>query len=263
MKFFESVKNNRKLIIQLGKNEFKNKFANTSLGAIWGFVNPFVFMITYVIVFQYILKIGSSGDLPYIVWFLPGMAMWMFINESILSGSSSIRNYSYLVKKVVFPVEIIPVISLCSSSIIGLFLIIISTIVCCIYGFIPNFVLLIYILLAAYSLILSINRFTSTICTIIPDFSQLLSVVMQLFFWFTPIVWNLDMLEGNEILLSIMNCFPFTYLVNCIRNVFTGSDVILGTNLIPTIVFWSFTIIIYVWGNAVFNKNRKDFADVL
>ena len=65
---------------QLGKNDFKNRFANTSLGSIWGFLQPFIFMITYVIVFQYILKTGSAGNDPYIVWFLPGMAMWLCIN---------------------------------------------------------------------------------------------------------------------------------------------------------------------------------------
>ena len=99
MDFIKTIIQQRKLIFQLGKNEFRNKFANTNLGAVWGFVQPFVFMITYVIVFQFILKTNSSGDSPYIVWFLPGMAMWLFLNDTILTASMSIRNYSYLVKK--------------------------------------------------------------------------------------------------------------------------------------------------------------------
>lgn len=60
MEFIKSIIKNRKLVIQLGKNDFRNKFASTSLGAIWGFLQPFIFMLTYVIVFQYILKTGSS-----------------------------------------------------------------------------------------------------------------------------------------------------------------------------------------------------------
>ena len=108
MDFIKSLIKNRKLVFSLGKNDFKNRFANTSLGSIWGFLQPFVFMITYVIVFQYILKTGSSGDYPYTVWFLPGMSMWMTLNDMIISASNSIRAYSYLVKKVVFPVDVIP-----------------------------------------------------------------------------------------------------------------------------------------------------------
>ena len=112
MEFIKTLFKNRKLAMKLGKNDFRNRFANTSLGSIWGFAQPFVFMLTYVIVFQYILKTRSSGEYPYVVWFLPGMSMWMFISDAILMSSNSIRNYSYLVKKVVFPVDIIPVISI-------------------------------------------------------------------------------------------------------------------------------------------------------
>ena len=54
MEFIKEVINKRKLIFQLGKNDFKNRFASTSLGAIWGFLQPFVFMMMYVIVFQFI-----------------------------------------------------------------------------------------------------------------------------------------------------------------------------------------------------------------
>ena len=62
MEFIKSIIKNKKLIWQLGKNDFKNRFASTSLGSIWGFLQPFVFMLTYAIVFQFILKTGSAGD---------------------------------------------------------------------------------------------------------------------------------------------------------------------------------------------------------
>ena len=47
MEFIKQTIQNRKLIWQLGKNDFKNRFANTSLGSIWGFLQPFIFMLTY------------------------------------------------------------------------------------------------------------------------------------------------------------------------------------------------------------------------
>ena len=56
MEFFKSIIKNRKLIWGLGKNDFKNRFASTSLGSLWGFLQPFVFMIMYVIVFQFIFN---------------------------------------------------------------------------------------------------------------------------------------------------------------------------------------------------------------
>lgn len=263
MGFIKALIKNRRMILQLGKSDFKNRFASTSLGALWGFLQPFIFMATYVIVFQYILKTGSSGEYPYVVWFLPGMTIWMWLNDSIISSSNSIRTYSYLVKKVVFPVDVIPTISIVSSSFVPMFLIVITIIVCLVFGYVPNILLLAYIIFATYCFIIAFTRFTSAIVTVVPDFSNLLGIAMQLFFWFTPIVWNLTMLNEHYTLLKIMKCTPFTYLVTGFRQVFIGEDIITADNWMYTAVFWGVTAILFIWGNAIFKRNKKDFADVL
>ena len=185
MEFIKTVIKNRKLIWQLGRNDFKNRFANTSLGAIWGFLQPFVFMITYAIVFQFILKTGSSGQYPYAVWFFPGMAMWQWMNDSILTASNSIRTYSYLVKKVVFPVDIIPTISIVASSFVGLFLIVLAVVICLIYGYLPNVLTLIYVIISAYCFIIAFTRFTSAVTTVVPDFANLLGIYRVPSYFFT------------------------------------------------------------------------------
>ena len=263
MEFIKTILKNRKIIWGLGKSDFKNRFASTSLGSVWGFLQPFVFMITYVIVFQFILKTPAPGDYPYAVWFIPGISMWLSLNDSIMNASSSIRSYSYLVKKVVFPIDTIPIISIISCSFVSLFLIVISVAVCAIYGFIPNILMLIYILFSAVCFLIAFTRFTSAVTTLVPDFSNLLGILMQLFFWFTPIIWNLNMLDGHPIILKILECTPFTYLVTGIRNVFVGGNIITQDNFLYTIAFWIVTLLIYLWGNAIFNRNKKDFADVL
>lgn len=262
MEFIKTLIKNRKLAMQLGKNDFKNRFANTSLGTIWGFIQPFIFMMTYVIVFQYILRQPNLGTCPYVVWFLPGMSMWMFTNDAILNASNSIRTYSYLVKKVVFPVDIIPVISLSSSSFIGLFLLAIATVVSSIMGYLPNVFILVYIIFAAYCFIISFTRFTSALSTLVPDFSQLLGIVMQLCFWFTPIVWNLGMVGGK--VLALIKFVPFTYLVEGMRQAFSPDATVITEKYgMYTIAFWIITLLIFLWGNYVFKKGKKDFADVL
>ena len=263
MDFIKSVIKNRKLIWQLGKNDFKNRFASTSLGSIWGFLQPFVFMFTYVIVFQYILKTGSSGDYPYVVWFLPGMAIWQWLNDSIMSASVSIRSYSYLVKKVVFPVDTIPMISIVASSFVGLFLVAVAVIVCMIVGYMPNVLKLIYVLIATYAFVIAFTRFTSAVTTVVPDFSNLLGIAMQLFFWFTPIIWNLSMLDSHQTILTLIKCTPFTYLVTAFREVFMEGSIISENNFIFSIVFWVIVVVMFVWGNSLFKRNKKDFADVL
>lgn len=263
MEFIKEVIRNRRLIFRLGKNDFKNRFASTSLGSIWGFLQPFVFMIMYVVVFQFIFKTTGEGNSPYVVWFLPGMAMWMFLNDNIIGASGAIRSYAYLVKKVVFPVDVIPMISIVGNSIVSIFLFLIAAIVCMAFGYIPNMLEFIYVLVSAYAFVISITRLTSAIVTLVPDFSNLLSIFMQLFMWATPVVWGLTMISEHTTILTIMKCMPFTYLVTAIREVFMGGTILSDGHFIYTIIFWVITILLFVWGNHVFKKNKKDFADVL
>lgn len=262
MNFLKILFKNRKMVLKLGRNDFRNKYANASLGAIWGFLQPFVFMMTYVIVFQYIMHTGSSGDYPYSVWFLPGMTTWMFCNDAIMQASYSIRTYSYLVKKVVFPVDVIPIITLISSSFIGVFLFIIAAAVGIIFGYPPNILNFIYIVFCIICFIIAFTRFTSALTTLVPDFAQLLSISMQLFMWFTPIVWNLSMIKGK--LVVLFKAMPFTYLVEGMRQAFIDSSTIITEhNGLYTIIFWVVTIVLFIFGNHIFKKSKKDFADVL
>ena len=72
------------------------------------------------------------------------------------------------------------------------------------------------------------------------------------------------MLSNHSVLLKIIQCMPFTYLVTGIRQVFIDENMIITADHgIYTIVFWAITIILFVWGNSIFKRNKKDFADVL
>ena len=220
-------------------------------------------MMMYVFVFQFIFQTPGEGGAPYVVWFLPGMAIWQCLNDSIMSASGSIRNYSYLVKKVVFPVDVIPIISLIGSSFVAIFLFIVAIVVCALFKFIPNIWLILYVIFATYAFIIAFTRLTSAITTLVPDFSNLLGILMQLFFWATPVVWSLTKLVNHPLMLKIMQFMPFTYLVTAFRQAFMGGNIITANNGIYTIVFWCVTIVMFIWGNHVFKKNKKDFADVL
>ena len=130
------------------------------------------------------------------------------------------------------------------------------------YGYFPNILNIIYILFCAFCFIIALTRFTSALTTVVPDFSQLLTIIIQLCMWFTPIIWNLDMLEG--IVCILFKVFPFTYLVEGFRQAFISSSTIITEHFgLYSIIFWCITILMFLWGNSVFKRNKKDFADVL
>ena len=175
----------------------------------------------------------------------------------------SIRSYSYLVKKVVFPIDVIPVISIIGSSFVSIFLLAVATVICMVFGYMPNILSVLYVVIALYVFILAFTRFTSALTTLVPDFSNLLGILMQLFFWATPVVWSVTRLAGHQKILEIIQCMPFAYLVTAFRDAFMGGNIITAHNGIYTIIFWVITILMFIWGNHIFNKNKKDFTDVL
>lgn len=259
--YFKEIFKNRKILFSMVKNDFTNRFANTSLGAIWGFVSPVVIIFLYVFVFEYILKLNTAGSHPYLVWFLPGMAIWTFLNEAILTTTNSIREYSFLVKKIVFPIDVIPLIKVFSNFIIGMVLVGIVTVICMCHGYFPNVLLMVYYIFAALFFIISITRLLSAISTMLGDFAQIVPVIMQLMFWATPTIWNIA--DVDLMIQSVVKCNPLAYLVCGMRDVFIGGNILTESNFKYTIIFWVVTIAIFIYGNKIFNKNKDEFSDML
>ena len=71
------------------------------------------------------------------------------------------------------------------------------------------------------------------------------------------------MVAGHPTIEKILECIPFTYLVGCARQAFIGEDIITRGYCKYTIIFWAITLVLYIWGNHIFKKTKKDFADVL
>ena len=87
---------------------------------------------------------------------------------------------------------------------------------------------------------------------------------MQIGMWLTPVVWDLSMIAEHHTISRVMKCLPFTYLVTGFRESFMGTgNIVTGSHGIYTIIFWTITIVIFIWGNYIFKKSKKDFADVL
>ena len=99
---------NRKLVWNLAKNDFKTKYAGSALGIVWAFVQPLVTILVYWMVFQFGLRSSSPVEgIPFVVWLIAGMIPWMFFNEALMNATACFIEYSYLVKKVVFKISIL------------------------------------------------------------------------------------------------------------------------------------------------------------
>ena len=97
IKFLGVSFNNVRLIKSLSKNDFKNKYASSYLGIVWGFISPLVTIVVYWFVFQVGFRSQDVGDVPYVLWFIAGIIPWFYFSEALPSATYAFLEYSYLV----------------------------------------------------------------------------------------------------------------------------------------------------------------------
>lgn len=255
---------NRHLIFELSKNDFKTKYAGSYLGIVWAFVQPIVTVLVYWFVFEIGLRSGSVGDRPFVLWMVAGLVPWFFFSDTLNSGTNALIEYSYLVKKVVFKISILPIVKELSAFFVHLFFIAFTLILFAGYGYFPDFYTLqvFYYTFCIFVLALGICYATSAIVIFFRDLTQIISIVLQVGVWATPIMWNIDTIDLPHQLLWIFKINPMYYIVTGYRDSLINK-VWFFEHFDMTVYFWIVTAALFVIGTVVFKRLKVHFADVL
>ncbi len=261
---------NRRLIKTLAKNDFKTKFSGSYLGTVWAFVQPVITVLIYWFVFD--MAIGARAQirgelpLPYVLWLVAGIVPWFFFSDCLSAGTSVLNEYNYLVKKVVFHIDILPVVKIFSSIFVHVFFVAVAVLLFLLYGYFPD----LYVLQALYYsagvllLALGMSYFTSAVSVFFPDVRQIVNIGLQIGVWATPIMWDINDMKEKipEAVLIIMKCNPLYYIVLGCREAFIDK-VWFWEHPGMTLYFWGFTLTVCLLGVKVFKRLKVHFADVL
>lgn len=232
------------------------------LGFFWTFINPLIMISILWFVFSYGFKTAPKANVPYVVWLTAGMAIWNAFAEVITGSTGVILSSAHLVKKVVFPLSILPVVKLFGSLMTHAIFIGFLIILLVLYG-LPISIFWLqagYYFFAMGILAVGIGWLTSSINVFARDTAQIVSVVLQFGFWATPVFWDPSMLPAR--FQHIIELNPMFYIVQGYRDSFI--------NFVPfwhygrlTLYFWGVTGIIFILGAIIFLRLRPHFADVL
>jgi teichoic acid transport system permease protein len=255
---------NRKMIIQLAKNDFKTRYAGSYFGVFWAFVQPVVTILLYWFVFQVGFRSGSVGDYPFVLWLTAGLVPWFFFSDAWNGATAALTGYSFLVKKVVFDIEILPMIKVVSAFMINIFFTLFMLLLFLFTGYTPSVhvLQLIYCLFCTIVITWGLGCFTSAIVVFVRDLGHFLNVALQVLMWLTPIMWDFSMIDGYPVLKVIMQLNPVFYIVQGYRDaVFDGPW--FWQRPLWTAYFWGVTLVIFLVGSSVFCRLKPHFADVL
>ena len=259
----EELVKTQKLVTTLARNDFRTRFAGSYLGIVWAFVQPIVTIFVYWFVFS-TLRAHAVREVPFVLWLIAGLVPWFYFQEALNSGTNSLIEYSYLVKKVVFNIDILPMVKLCSALYVHAFFVAVVVILYTVMGHFPGISVLqlLYYSLCMFLMVLGVSYLTSSVVIFFRDLSQIINIVLQVGVWMTPIMWNFDDLHLNRILQYIFKLNPMYYIVSGYRDSLINR-VWFWQHPALTAYFWVFTIGMFVLGRRVFNRLRVHFADVL
>lgn len=258
----QELNGNKALVWDLSKNDFKTKYAGSYLGIFWAFVQPIITVITYWFVFQVGFRSAPMNDFPFLLWLVVGLVPWFLFSEAITNATSAMIEYSYLVKKVLFKISILPIVKIISALFVHFFFIIFTIILFAIYGYFPSIhmIQIIYYTACILVLALGISYATSAIMVFFKDLGQIVAIILQIGIWFTPIMWSYSIIPSRYQWIFKLN--PMYYIVEGYRDSFIN-HVWLIERYNQTIYFWVITIAMFVIGTAIFKKLKVHFADVL
>lgn len=253
---------NRTLLCRLAVNDFSTRYAGSYFGIFWAFVQPGVTIVLYWFVFQVGLGAGPVNGHPFVIWLIAGLIPWMFFQDAVLYGTNALFEYSYLVKKVVFEVDILPMVKIISAFFVHVFFLAISTVLFTAMGYFPGIFCLQLLYYSACTAIfaIAVAYCTSAIVLFFRDLGQIINIALQIGTWMTPIMWQITIMPEN--LRWIFKLNPMFYVVQGYRDS-VMDKVWFWNRLGDTMYFWIFVVILFALANGIFQRLKPHFADVL
>jgi len=265
VEIFKSFWRNRNLIIALVKREVVGRYRGSLIGIAWSLFNPLLMLVIYTFVFSVVFKarwgIGvDEGKADFAILLFVGMIVHGLFAECINRAPTLILSNVNFVKKVIFPLEILPWVNLGSvlfHSTISILVLIVAQIA--LYQKIPYTVVLFPLILVPLLLgTMGFAWFLAALGVYLRDIGQITGVFTTILFFISPVFYPLSALPVQYQGWLRMN--PLAYIMEEGRNV-----LIFGR--LPDIGQWGVMLVgglLIAWGGfAWFQKTRKGFADVL
>ncbi|MBU1012871.1 MAG: ABC transporter permease [Bacteroidetes bacterium] len=259
--FLSQLKENRNVILELTKRDFSSKYIKNIFGLAWSIFDPLAFIIILYLVFGFRYGHINTLGVPYITYLITGYISYELFSTTLMAVVNSIKEYSFLIRKVNFRIAILPIVKILSSLMLHAIIVIIAILLLLVNKIQPSlfWIQLLYYIFCFVVLITGLAWLTSSINLFFPDIKNIISIINRVLFFLTPIFWNIKELPKD--IAIIMQFNPLYYIVNGYRD-----SLLFKTGFweypVLTLYFWTLTFIILIAGILVFKKLRPHFADV-
>lgn len=260
----KTLYNNNYLLKQLVKKDITQRYQGSVLGILWSIIVPILMLVIYTIIFSEVFQarwdIDTSDKYQFALVLFCGLSAFNMVSEVMNRATSLIASNTNYVKKVIFPLEILPVVTMCSAlfnCIISFSILILAKLV--IYHNVSK--TLYMIVLAMIPLIIlsvGLGLFISALSVYLKDVANVISVFVTVLMYLSPVFFPLSGVPERFRRFCEMN--PMTYIIENFRNVVLYGEYL---NLKFFVISCVVAIAFYFIGKTVFMRAKEGFADVL
>lgn len=253
----------RFFILHSVKTDFLTRFAKSKLGVLWAVINPLMQVLIYAIILSSVLSSklpGVSSKYAYAIYLMSGMLAWSLFSEILLGCTSIFVQQANIIKKISFPLIILPLKVILAALINHALLLACILIVFALLGHIPTISIfailplsLIPILIAA-----SLGAIFGMLNVFTRDILHLVNILMQFAFWLTPIVYMINIIPAKFAPFLMAN--PMLFVVEAYHSILIYNKLPqLHMLIYPTI----FAIFCFLLAARIYSKAATELADYL
>jgi lipopolysaccharide transport system permease protein len=245
------------------KREFKARYVGSMLGGLWAVLNPLIQIAVYTIVFAEIMRArlpGQSETFSYSIYLCAGLLPWTWFTEIVGRSTSMFLDNANIIKKSSFPRSCLPVAVFLSTALHFIIIFSLFLLVALLTGHLTWAVMLwappLILLMAMMGVV--IGLFLGVLNVFLRDTGQIQPIILQLWFWLTPIVWPLTVIPEQFRPWFLLN--PMIPIMEGLHHIFLEPGPPDLHGLLASALFALFTLFL---GVMMFRRKTKELADEL
>lgn len=225
---FFNIWKSRQFIYSCVKRDFYARYKGSVLGIVWAIFQPLAMIFVYTIIFSDIMKSKLNGmeTVPYAysIYLCTGVLLWGLFTETVINCTNVFLNNANLIKKVSFPRICLPCIVICSAFINFIIGFMIFIIFLLITGSFPiNTIIYFFPILIVQTIFsVSIGLGLGVLNVFFRDVGQFLNIILQFWFWFTPVVYPYNIIPDK--LKGLMDLNPMYQIIHGYQSIFVYND---------------------------------------
>ena len=253
----------RRTIRALARRDVLSRYSGTAFRGAWELANPALTLLVFWFVFSVAFKAKGPAETPFILYFVTGYLPWLFFSESLTRGTQGVVAHSFLVKKIVFASELLPFVYLTACAINHCLLLLLAVIILLLNGATITWywLQLPYYFFVLCAFLIGLQWLLSALNVFNRDLGQGVGVLLNVWFWVTPVVW----VAADVVPLKyqwLIRANPVAYVIDGYRGSLLYQQPF-WVNWSQGLYVWFIALVLALLGANVFRRLKTHFGDVL